>query len=57
LIITGKTNYAEWQCVIEILSKFEFDVDSYEQPIERPIDYKFEKKHYSGKQEKPRLKK
>jgi hypothetical protein len=32
-----------------------FDVDSYEQPIERPTDYKIEQKHYSGKQEKHRL--
>jgi hypothetical protein len=34
-----------------------FDVDSYEQLIERPTDYKVEKKHYSGKQEKYRLEK
>jgi len=34
-----------------------FDVDSYEQPLARPTNYKVEKKHYSGKQEKPRLEK
>ena len=31
-------------------------VDSYEQPRERPTDYKEQKKYYSGKQKKPTLK-
>jgi hypothetical protein len=31
-------------------------VDSYEQPRERPKDYKEQKKYYSGKQKKPTLK-
>ena len=30
-------------------------VDSYEQPIERPTDYKEQKKYYSGKQKKHTL--
>ena len=44
-----KKNDSQWQWVLEILSEFEFIVDSYEQPRERPRDYKEQKKYYSGK--------
>ncbi|MGB3512267.1 MAG: transposase family protein [Microcoleaceae cyanobacterium] len=33
----------------EILTEFELIVDSYEQPIERPVEYEKQKKYYSGK--------
>jgi hypothetical protein len=38
------------------LSEFELIVDSYEQPRERPRDYKEQKKYYSGKRKKHTLK-
>ncbi len=51
-----KKNDSEWQWVLEILSEFELIVDSYEQPIERPTDYKKQKRYYSGKQKRHTLK-
>jgi hypothetical protein len=51
-----KKHDSEWQLVIKIWSEFELIVDSYEQPRERPTDYKEQKKYYSGKQKKPTLK-
>lgn len=45
----GKKNASEEEIVKEILTEFELIVDSYEQPIERPSDYKEQKKYYSGK--------
>ena len=38
------------------MSEFELIVDSYEQPRERPRDYKEQKKYYSGKRKKHTLK-
>ena len=45
----GKKNSSDEEIVKEILTEFELIVDSYEQPIERPSDYKEQKKYYSGK--------
>ena len=36
----------------ELLTEFELIVDSCEQPIERPGEYKEQKKYYSGKKKK-----
>ena len=38
------------------MSEFELIVDSYEQPRERPTDYKEQKKYYSGKPQRHTLK-
>ncbi len=53
---TSKKNSNEWEWVQEILTSFELIVDSYEQPMQRPIDYQAQKKYYSGKQKRHTLK-
>jgi hypothetical protein len=53
---TGKKNTSEREWVKEILTEFELVVDSYEQPRQRPKDYKEQKKYYSGKQKRHTLK-
>jgi hypothetical protein len=52
LIITGKKIMRNGNALWKSQVNFSFDIDSYEQQIERPTDYKVEKKDYSGKQEK-----
>ena len=44
-----KKNSSDSEIVKEILTEFELIVDTYEQPIERPGDYREQKKYYSGK--------
>ena len=45
----SKKNSSDEEIVKELLTEFELIVDSYEQPIERPGEYKEQKKYYSGK--------
>ncbi|MGB3509629.1 MAG: hypothetical protein WBA93_10355 [Microcoleaceae cyanobacterium] len=54
---TGKKKQSDYESVAplseafvkEILTEFELIVDSYEQPIERPVHYEKQKEYYSGK--------
>lgn len=39
----------DWPLIQEFLANFELTVDSYEQPIEKPCDYKNAKKFYSNR--------
>ncbi|MDB9346864.1 hypothetical protein [Nodularia spumigena] len=41
--ITGKKNSNDHEIVKELLTEFELIVDSYEQPIERPLEYETQK--------------
>jgi hypothetical protein len=47
-----KKNDSDLELVLEILTKFELIVDSYEHPIERPTDDREQKNNYSGKQKR-----
>ncbi|WP_269321674.1 transposase [Planktothrix paucivesiculata] len=49
LVEQVKKNESDWEWVEEILLEFELIVDSYEQPMQRPIDNEEQKKYYSGK--------
>lgn len=51
-----KKNSSDVEIVKEILSEIKLVVDSCEQPIERPREYKEQKKYYSGKKKNHTLK-
>jgi hypothetical protein len=52
LVEQVKKKENEWLWVEEVLSQVKLVVDSYEQPRERPGEYKEQKKFYSGKQKR-----